>query len=109
RRVPDEIADLLRVLGRELLRQVLEGAGDERARVLEGRQRLLLGPVVQAAGPEVVVLVEALLGTLREVVAPALEANLERGECLVAVDVDALRLGAHLVLEIGEICTALRG
>ena len=78
RGIADELADLLRVLRRELLREVLEGARDERARVLEGRQRLLLGPVVQAAGPEVVVLVEALLGALREVVAPALEPNLER-------------------------------
>src|SRR5215218_1562148 len=105
--VAHELADLLRVLGRELLREVLEGAGDERVCVFEGRQCLLLGPVVQAAGPEVVVLVEALLGTLREVVAPALEADLERRERLVTVDVDALRLGAHLVLEIGEVGAAL--
>src|SRR5205814_736830 len=60
RRIADELADLLRVLGRKLLREVLERARDECARVLERRQHLLLGPVVQAAGPEVVVLVEAL-------------------------------------------------
>ena len=63
---------------------------DERADVLERRERLLLGPVVQAAGPEVVVLVEVLLLALREVVAAALEPLLERGELLVAVDVDPL-------------------
>src|SRR5207302_11447135 len=38
-----------------------------------------------------------------EVVAPALEAALERGELLVAVDGRLLVLGADLVLEVGEI------
>ena len=73
---------------------------DEPARLLEGREQLLLGPVVQAADPEVVVLVEVLLLALGEVVAAPLEAALERGELLVAVDVDPLRLGLDLVLEV---------
>ena len=68
-----------------------EEPADERARVLERRQRLLLGPVSRAAAPEVVVLVEVPLLALREVVAAAGEAVLERGERLVAVDVDAAR------------------
>ena len=90
RRRADELADLLRVLGRDLRGDLDEQAADEPANVLEGRQQLLLGPVVQAADPEVVVLVEVLLLALREVVAAPLEAVLERGELLVAVDVDPL-------------------
>ena len=91
RGVADELADLLRVLGRDLRDELDEQPADELARVLERRQRLLLGPVVQAADPEVVVLVEVPLLALREEVAAAREAVLERGERLVAVDVDAAR------------------
>src|SRR5207248_1123273 len=105
--VADELADLLGVLRRDRLRKVLEDAGDERARLLERRQPLLLGPVVEAAGPEVVVLVEALLRALREVVAAALKPALESQQRLVAVDVDPLRLAADLVLEVVEIGLAL--
>src|SRR5581483_7068821 len=86
----DELADLLRVLRRDLRDELDEEAADEAAGVLERRQRLLLCPVREAARPEVVVLVEALLLALGEVVAAAAEPLLERGERLVAVDVDAL-------------------
>ena len=94
--VADELADLLRVLGRDLLRDVVEQAADELAGLLERRQALLLGPGGEAAGPELVVLVEVPLLALREVLAAAREPLLERGELLVAVDVDALGLGPTL-------------
>ena len=71
RRVADELADLLRVLGRDLRDELEEEPADELARVLERRERLLLGPGREAAGPEVVVLVEALLLALGEEVAAA--------------------------------------
>src|SRR5262249_16217089 len=106
RRVADELADLLRVLGRDLRSDLDEQPADEPARVLECRQHLLLGPVVQAAGPEVVVLVEVLLLALGEVVAAALQATLERGELLVAVDVDPLGLRLDLVLEVVHVLRA---
>ncbi len=106
RRVADELADLLRVLGRDLGHQLDEHAADELARVLERRQRLLLGPGREPARPEVVVLVEAFLGAVREVRAAAGEALLEVGELLVAVDVDALGLGLDLVLEVDEVALA---
>src|SRR5581483_6598763 len=61
------------------------------------------GPVVQAASPELVVLVEALLLALRQVVAAAAETLLERGELLVTVDGRLLVLRPHLVLEVGEV------
>ena len=51
RRVADELADLLRVLGRDLRDELDEEAADERARLLERRQRLLLGPGRRARGP----------------------------------------------------------
>src|SRR5439155_615686 len=94
---------LLRVFGRDLSDKVDEHATGQLARFLEGRHALLLGPVRKAAGPEVVVLVEALVPTLREVIAAALEAILERGECLLTVDLDPLRLGLDLVLEIVQV------
>src|SRR5439155_21275933 len=100
RRIADELADLLRVLGRQTGRDLDEESAREGARLLERRLTLLLGPVVQAADPEVVVLVEVLLLALREEVAPPLEALLEPGELLVAVDVDPLGLRPHLVLEV---------
>ena len=84
-----------------------EDAADERPRLLERRQRLLLGPVGEAAGPEVVVLVEALLLALGEVLAPAREPLLERRELLVAVDVDLRGGGLHLVLEVVQVVGAL--
>ena len=71
--------------------------------VLERREHLLLGPGREAAGPEVVVLVEALVLARGEVRAPAREPLLERGELLVAVDVDPLDLGLDLVLEVVEV------
>ena len=70
--------------------------------------RLLLGPVGQAAGPELVVLVEVPLRALREVRAAPLEPVLERGERLVAVDVDALLLRLDLALEVVQVLLALR-
>ena len=60
----------------------------------------------ETAGPEVVVLVEALVLALGEVVAAPLEPLLERGERLVAVDVDLLRLGLDLVLEVVQVLRA---
>src|SRR5205823_5756360 len=107
RRVADELADLLRVLGRDLRDQLDEQAPDESARILERREHLLLGPVVEAADPEVVVLVEVPLLALREVLAAAGEPVLERGKGLVAVDVDLLGLGLDLVLEIVDVRGAL--
>ena len=103
RGVADELADLLRVLGRDLRDELDEEAADELARVLERREHLLLGPGREPAGPEVVVLVEALVLALGEVRAPAGEPLLERGELLVAVDVDALDLGLDLVLEVVQV------
>src|SRR5262249_14238237 len=78
RGVADELADLLRVLRGDLGDELDEQTADEPARVLERRQRLLLGPGREAAAPEVVVLVEVPLLALREVVAAAGEPVLER-------------------------------
>ena len=102
-RAADELADLLRVLRRDRLRDADEDGARERAGLLERGQALLLGPGGEAAGPELVVLVEVPLLALREVLAPAGEAVLERGQGLVTVDVDALVLAANLVLEVGEV------
>src|SRR5262249_42932350 len=106
RRVTDELADLLRVLGRDLPDELDEHAAGEAARLLQRRDALLLGPVRQAAGPEVVVLVEALVGALREVVAAPLEPVLQCGERLLAVDLDPLGLALHLVLEVVQVLLA---
>src|SRR5918995_1162518 len=103
RRIAHQLADLLGILGGDLLRHFEEEPADELARLLERRQRLLLGPVGEAAGPELVVLVEVSLLALREVLAAPLEAILERGERLVLVDVDALVLRGDLVLEVVQI------
>ena len=103
---PDELADLLRVLGRDGAGELREDPGRERAHLLERRQPCLLGPVRETAGPEVVVLVEALVLALGEVVAAPLEPLLERGERLVAVDVDLLGLGLDLVLEVVQVLGA---
>src|SRR4029450_5960134 len=73
----------------------------------ERRQTLLLGPVGQAAAPEVVVLVEVAGRPLREVLAAPLQAVLEPGQRLVAVDVDPLGLGLDLVLEVVQVLGAL--
>src|SRR5712691_7474770 len=107
RGVADELADLLRVLGADLRHELDEEAVDELARVVERRQRLLFGPVVQAADPEVVVLVERTLLALREEVAAAGEAVLEPGERLVAVDLDPAFLALDLVLEPVQVGGAL--
>src|SRR5262249_11232565 len=100
RSVADELADLLRVLGRDLRDELQEEAADQLARVLERREHLLLCPGREPAGPEVVVLVEALLGAVAEERTAAREALLEVGELLVAVDVDLLGLGLDLVLQL---------
>ena len=60
RGLADELADLLRVLGRDRLRQLDEDAAAQLAHFLERRQDGLLGPVREAA-TQVVVLVEVLL------------------------------------------------
>src|SRR5579884_1002571 len=107
RGVTDELADLLRVLRRDLRDELDEEPADEAPGILERRQSLLLGPRGEAPAPEVVVLVEVPFLALREVVAPARQPVLERGERLVAVDVDALGLGPHLVLEPVQVGGAL--
>ncbi len=94
---------LPRILVRDLLREIDEHLAADRADLVEYRQRVLLGPVRQAARPEVVVLVEVALLACREVVAAALEAVVERRERLVAVEVDPLGLTGDLVLEVGEV------
>ena len=106
RGVADELADLLRVLGRDLRDELQEEPADELARVFERREHLLLGPGGEPAAPEVVVLVEALLLALGEVRAAAGEPLLELGELLVAVDVDPLDLGLDLVLEVVQVLRA---
>src|SRR4029079_15930375 len=78
----------------------------EAARLFQRRDGLLLGPVREATGPEVVVLVEALVLALREVLAAPLEPVLERGERLLAVDLDALGLALDLVLEVVQVLLA---
>src|SRR5258708_10913388 len=105
--VADELADLLRVLRRDLRNELDEQVADETAHVVERRQRLLLGPVREAAGPEVVVLVKVPLLALREVLATARKAVLERGERLVLVDLDAAGLALDLVLEPVQVARAL--
>src|SRR5439155_7508305 len=109
RRRAHELADLLRVLRRDLADEVDEHAAGQPARLFEAREALFLRPVGETARPEVVVLVEALVPALGEVVATPLEAVLERGERLVAVDVDALGLALDLVLEVSEILGARLG
>src|SRR5262249_42123918 len=104
--VADKLADLLRVLGRDLPDELDEHPAREAARLLQRRDALLLGPVRETTGPEVVVLVEALVRALREVVAAPLEAILERGERLLAVDFDPLALALHLVLEVVQVLLA---
>src|SRR2546430_2662582 len=99
----NELADLLGVLGRDLLRHLDEEPADELARLLERRHALLLGPVRETAGPEVIVLVEATILALGEVLAVELQAVLDRGQCLVAVEVDLLALGLDLVLEVVQV------
>src|SRR5439155_1290791 len=108
RRVADELADLLRVLGRDLPDEVGEHLAGEIAHVLERRHRLLLGPVGEPAGPEVVVLVEALVLALREELAAPLQTILQRGERLLAVDLDALAFRLDLVLQVVQILLARR-
>src|SRR4029453_17811091 len=108
-RVADARADLLRVLGGDLRGDLDEHLPDELAHLVEGRHALLLGPVGQAAGPELVVLVEVALLALREVLAAALEPVLERGEVLVPVDVDLLGLRLDLVLEVAQVLLARPG
>src|SRR5207253_1611756 len=105
-RVPNRLAELLRVLGRDLGRHLDEQAADKLARLLECRQALLLSPVGEAARPEVVVLVEVSLLALGEVLPAALESVLERDELLVAVDHDLLGLGLDLVLEAVQVLLA---
>src|SRR4029077_6444500 len=107
RGVADELANLLRVFGRDLRDELDEETAGERARLLERRQNLRLGPRGEATRPEVVVLVEVALLALREEVAAAGEAILERGESLVAIDVDPLRLGLDLILETVQVGGAL--
>ena len=107
RRLPDELADAPRVLRRDRLRELHEDAAAESADLLEGRESGLLGPVREPAGPEVVVLVEVALLAGGEVVAPPREPVVERGESLVAVEVDPLALAGDLVLEVGEILLPL--
>src|SRR5262249_17277227 len=68
---------------------------------------LLLAPVVEAANPEVVVLVEVALLARGEEVAAADEPVLECDELLVAVEVDLLGLATDLVLEVGEVFRTL--
>ncbi len=102
RRLAHEITDLLRVLERDRLRELLEDAPCERTDVVERREHLVLGPVVQAAHPELVVLVERPLLAGREIVAAAREPPLEGRQLLVTVDVDLLRLGADLVLQVAR-------
>src|SRR5207249_3467443 len=69
RRVADELANLLRVLRRDLRDELREHLPRELARLLERWHGLLFGPVREASCPEVVVLVEALVPALGEVVA----------------------------------------
>src|SRR5439155_219423 len=52
RRRPDELANLLRVLRRDLRGDVLEHAADERPGLVEGREALLLRPGRETARPE---------------------------------------------------------
>src|SRR4029453_15850038 len=76
---------------------------DELTRLLEGRKPLLLGPVGEAASPELVVLVEVPLLALREVLAAALETVLQGAERLLAVDVDPPVLGRDLFPEVVQV------
>src|SRR5439155_3654710 len=92
---------------RDLRSDVEEELGDELARLLERGQGLLLGPVREAADPELVVLVEVALRSLREVVAATLQPVLERGERLVTVDVDPPLLRLDLGLELVQVLLAL--
>src|SRR5215207_58062 len=107
RGLADELAEALRVLRRDLRRYLDEQPANEATGLVQRRQALLLGPVGQAAGPELVVLVEVPLLALREVLAPAGEPVLEGGERLLAVDLDPLVLGVDLVLEVVDVSLAL--
>ena len=106
RGLPDELPDLLAVLGRQRLRELGEDAAGELAGLLQRRQQLVLGPVVEPTGPELVVLVEVLLLAGGKVFATAGEPLLDSEDVLIAVDVDLLALRPHLVLEVGEILGA---
>ena len=88
---PDELADLLRS---PRSRRCSRAPGRCPSRAVRTSSSVgsacSSAQLFEAAGPEVVVLVEALVLALGEVVAAALEPLLERGERLVAVDVDLL-------------------
>ena len=107
RGVADELADLLRVLGRDLRDELDEQPLTSLRASSSVGSTCSSAQCREPAGPEVVVLVEVPLLALGEVVAAAGEAVLERGERLVAVDVDALDLGLDLVLEVVEVGCAL--
>src|SRR5207247_1850856 len=66
RRVADELADLLRVLRRDLLNEVDEHAARQPARLLARRQRLLLGPVLELARGDVEQVADARGDSLEE-------------------------------------------
>src|SRR4029450_11848365 len=102
-RVADQLADLLRVLGGDLRGDLDEHLPDELAHLVEGRHALLLGPVGQAASPELVVLVEVAHLALGEVLAAPLQPVLERGEVLVTINVDLLRLRLDRVFEVVQV------
>jgi len=78
--VANELADPLRILGGDHVDQLDEDARDKLAHIGKGGQHSFLGPVAEATSPEVVVLVEVALLAGLEVLAPAGQSPLERGQ-----------------------------
>ena len=106
RRLADELTDLLRVLGRQRLREL--GKMPPASCRVSSRvgsswsSAQLLRPRVQNSSSS-----SKFFSFPREILSPPREALLDREDVLVAVDVDLLRLAAHLVLEVGQVLRPL--
>ena len=103
RGLADELADLLRVLGRDRAGELGEDARAERAHLLERRQPCSSAQFESPRAQKSSSSSKFRVLARGEVVAPPLQPVLERGERLVAVDVDPLRLGLDLVLEVVQV------
>ena len=103
RSLTHQLLDLARVFSGNALCGLGQQTAGQLAGIVEHRGAALLRPVVERAGPVVVVLVEALVRAVHEELAAALHALLERGQSLLLVEQQALLLDLHLALEFGDV------